>query len=877
MTGGLSVPVYDSVVYDNKDTSALQASLGLRKIYVWPQKRLDEPKWVGHETWVDTDTPPPRLLVDADAEAVRQIGRDFCASPSYGPSAGVNTLVIDIEWHMQYWVDELATTLDQAKITQARLNFDNYQLLVKWVREGINENAQCRANLQFGMYGMPNAINADCLPAIDQDTDASNDSYSDKLCKGHRAGNRTLKNALRTSVDFVAPALYFDYSPNHTDYQALWEAKNTQTLELAREWQLPVIPFVGTRWFSDGEFDSLCRVKLGITDDEIKLTDANRTICRTTHGLVDYKERLLPAEVFRTSLQWTAGQHVGGIILWDADDFFTAQEQQENPQLANYGWFNVLKAWMAPDLEISYDKWVNPASVDLGAHTIGAAPEYADFKLTNKSLSTAATGLAFAIGGANDWVVTDNSCATMLGTQGSCSFRVKFQPAQTGARQAALTLSHAKGALAPVSLNGTGVVAAQVTSASFDVASIRAGNTVTFSWAAQNAASVDVSCTNGFAATGVGASGSIPVPVTVVGTLTCTATAKNTLNTPATRNANLTVDAAQASLHLYVGGLVDYPTVNWLNQELNSTTGSDLFALKNTNTVAAATGVSVTAPAGWQLYENNCTSGTLAANGGSCTFRLRFLPTQAQPYSGQLGLTLNNGTAPTVTLIGVGVQATLHLYVAGLTDYPTINWGNQVIGSGTGSDMFTLKNTSTTTAATGVSVTAPASWELYENTCTSGTLAANGGSCTFRIRFHPTAAQPYSGQLGLSLSNGTAPTVNLIGVGVQASLHLYVAGLTDYPTINWGNQVIGSGTGSDVFTLKNTSTTTVATGVSVTAPANWELYENTCTSGTLAANGGSCTFRIRFRPTAAQPYSRQLGLSLSNGTAPTVNLIGVGV
>ncbi|MGD6416422.1 hypothetical protein VWP31_22385, partial [Xanthomonas citri pv. citri] len=69
-----------------------------------------------------------------------------------------------------------------------------------------------------------------------------------------------------------------------------------------------------------------------------------------------------------------------------------------------------------------------------------------------------------------------------------------------------------------------------------------------------------------------------------------------------------------------------------------------------------ATGLAVTAPAGFSLTSNTCSS-SLAA-GASCTFTITFSPTNAQDYSGLVKPTSTNASIPSnITVLGTGTRS----------------------------------------------------------------------------------------------------------------------------------------------------------------------------------------------------------------------------
>jgi len=349
------------------------------------------------------------------------------------------------------------------------------------------------------------------------------------------------------------------------------------------------------------------------------------------------------------------------------------------------------------------------------------------------------------------------------------------------------------------------VLPPSVTGASFSPTSVTAGGSSLFSWSTANASSASVSCSGaGATATGSGTSGNINVGTTSAGTATCTVTAVNLAGTQATGFATLTVGSPQATLSLAYGGYPGVTTIDWGNMTVGTTAGSNTFILTN-NSVTTATGLAVSAPSGWSIYSNDCGT-TLPGGGTSCYFYARFQPQAVQSYMGPLSITLTNGTAPTFTFKGVGVQtATVNSTIFNPTSVPA--------GS---SSSFSW----TTTNATSASVSCSGAGANATGTGTSGAITVGTSTA------------------GTAVCLVTA--LNAAGTQTVAGANLTVNAPAD-------TLFTAAGPSGSTWTFTNqNSTARTITGLSLQFGSNGDPMGASINGGTCALNGSvaagsSCT------------------------------------
>jgi hypothetical protein len=232
--------------------------------------------------------------------------------------------------------------------------------------------------------------------------------------------------------------------------------------------------------------------------------------------------------------------------------------------------------------------------------------------------------------------------------------------------------------------------------------------------------------------------------------------------------------AAQLSeLEVFPGGGGTGPT----GSPLTASPTSLSFGSVTTGSTSAAQTVTVTNPGGIAatvssvsasapFAETNTCGGSIAA-GGSCTVSVTYKPTAAGASNGTLSVASSAPSSPlTVALTGTGVTG-----AAALAASPaSVSFGSVAVGSTSAAQTVTVTNPGGS-AATGVSVSAPAPFATSNNTC-GGSIAA-GGSCTVSVTYKPTAAGASNGTLSVASSAPGSPlSVALSGTGVSTTTNL---------------------------------------------------------------------------------------------------------
>lgn len=507
-----------------------------------------------------------------------------------------------------------------------------------------------------------------------------------------------------------------------------------------------------------------------------------------------------------------------------------------------------------------------------------------NFADTQVSQSTSAKSVTFTNIGTQALTVTgvsvatgvsdfgrSNNCGTTLAVGESCTVDVSFTPSATGLRQGTLVMTHnGAGSMTVVNLEGNGFAQA-ATLSNVDFGGVTAGSSVVQTATLTN--------------TGIGPlSVSVPTAASVQGTgfsltsTTCTASLAVGANckvsltfapsTNADSSGTLTVVTGAGTKVSNLAGTGTRAVLSFTpstvaafgNVQLNDTKDSVSVQLRNTGN-ATASALTLKAPSGYGFQSSSC-GATLAA-GANCSFVIRFAPTVAQAYAGNV----------TATAGASDVSASLSVTGTGVAQSATLNaldFGNRAASSTTD-----LSTTLTNTGAGSITLTTPSSasvtgagFSFVSTTC--GTTLATTASCTVTLRFAPTANASYTGSLSITTSAG-AKSANLTGQGLQGT------GTASPTSLAFGNVQVGQSSVAQTVTLTNNGTQALTfTGISVVTGTADFGRSNNC--GATLAVGASCTVSVSFTPSAAGDRTGVLvALHDGPGGRTDVNLAGTGV
>lgn len=289
---------------------------------------------------------------------------------------------------------------------------------------------------------------------------------------------------------------------------------------------------------------------------------------------------------------------------------------------------------------------------------------------------------------------------------------------------------------------------------------------------------------------------------------------------------------------------------------IGGTSATTLVTITNSGTAAAA---AVTATSNdathFPLSSNTCTGVSLAAAGGTCSFRVAFHPTAVGALSSNVTVNRTGGTL-TVGVSGTGTTGALpgQLAVPG-----AINFGSQTIGVTSSASSVTISNTGgTAVAVSSVTSNNATEFAVVSNTCS--TVNA-GGSCVVGVTFKPSSSGARAAVITV-LSNGTGSPQAIAASGTGTSVTSPGA-LSMNSSITFGSQAVGLTSAPTSVNVTNVGGAAVAiSSVSSSNPAEFAITSSNC--GMLIA-GASCQFSATFNPGAVGARSGSFTV-VSNGT-----------
>jgi hypothetical protein len=253
--------------------------------------------------------------------------------------------------------------------------------------------------------------------------------------------------------------------------------------------------------------------------------------------------------------------------------------------------------------------------------------------------------------------------------------------------------------------------------------------------------------------------------------------------------------------------------------------------------------------------------------GGSLTIHVAYAPTMHAPQSATLHIVtdLPNNIAADVPLTGMGLEA-------GIGASPTmLDFGTVVVGATGGPLMLTLRNTGDAPLDLDQPVLSGTGAPQFSVQFTPPGPLAPGMTATALVSFSPMAAGSFTAMLTAASTDPKVPPVSvpLTGMGIDARLDVSPLSL-DFKTV-----ALGATGGPQTVTIRNPGTASL-TIAAVTSDAV-DFQVSTAQLMTTLAPGGSTSFDVTFRPSAAGMQSANIVIdtSLKKGAA-TVTAIGNG-
>ncbi len=304
--------------------------------------------------------------------------------------------------------------------------------------------------------------------------------------------------------------------------------------------------------------------------------------------------------------------------------------------------------------------------------------------------------------------------------------------------------------------------------------------------------------------------------------------------------------------------------LTFATQVVDTLSKAKTIKVANTGTATLTiTNVAISgANAGDFSESNNCSS---VNAGASCTVSVKFKPANDGSRSATLTLTDNAGSGTqTVPLAGVGTFLSV-------TPNP-IAFPSQLLNTTSAQTTITLQNVNPSTSVTisGIVLKGTDAGDFTENS-TCGVIPANG-TCSFTMTFTPSAVGKRAATLDITDNAGGSPQkIKVSGLGTYVTL-------APSP-VSFGTVAVGK-TSSTTVTLTNHNP---AAAVSVSAVsisgADKKDFTASASAGcsSVAANGGTCSIMVNFKPTATGARSGILSVKDNDeGSPQTDNLTGTG-
>jgi hypothetical protein len=470
--------------------------------------------------------------------------------------------------------------------------------------------------------------------------------------------------------------------------------------------------------------------------------------------------------------------------------------------------------------------------------------------------------------GTGTGTVTSSPAGISCGTTCSASFASGTVVNLTAAAGTGSTFAGWSGACTGTSTCAVTMTAAKAVTATFNTTA------TTFALTVTKAGTGTGTVTSSPAGISCGATCSASFPSGTVVTLTAAAGTGSTFASwsgacTGTGTCSVTMSAAKAVTATFStsggGGTATLTpaTLNFGNVATGVTSAAKVLTLKNTGT-AAMTITSITiAGTNAADFSQTHTCGASLAAAATCTISVKFAPAAGGARSASVSVADSaTGSPQTAALGGTGTTAKLAPV--------SLSFGTVATGVTSAAKSVTLTNVGTSALTiTTIAITGTNAAD-FSQTHTCGASLAAAASCTFSVKFAPTAVGARSASLSVTDSaSGSPQIVPLTGVGTTARLAP--------ASLGFGSVTVGTTTAAKVVTLTNVGTVALSITAIAIAGTDPGDYAQTHTCGSSLAAGASCTISVTFKPTVKG--ARPAALSVTDnasGSPQKVTLSGTG-
>lgn len=314
------------------------------------------------------------------------------------------------------------------------------------------------------------------------------------------------------------------------------------------------------------------------------------------------------------------------------------------------------------------------------------------------------------------------------------------------------------------------------------------------------------------------------------------------------------------------------PSLGFGSQVVQTTSATMSANLTNTGTAALV--LSAVTLGGTNAAEftrsGTCASALSLAPAASCSINVTFKPTAIGARSATV--TIGHNATPTSSVLSLSGTGAAAPAPAAALSATTIAFGNQTLGTPSGSKTVSISNTGTANLVLGTITTTGANAADFAPSSCSGSTLVPGASCAISVTFAPAALNARAATLSIpSNATGSPHGVALSGNGVAAP----AAAVSLNPTsLAFGNQTVGTTSAAKAITLTNSGNAALSISSIAAAGAGFAATHN---CGASLAAAASCTINVTFAPASANAAVGAVTInSAAAGSPHTVGLNGTG-
>ena len=409
----------------------------------------------------------------------------------------------------------------------------------------------------------------------------------------------------------------------------------------------------------------------------------------------------------------------------------------------------------APSNPQNIELMASPASVDFGPVAPGDTRTVV-VSIKNQLLGTVTLNTPSISGADAAAFSTGAPSTTTVASRGTAAIAVTFQPADSGAKRAALVVTSTSGGSVSVPLSGAGTGGLSVSPTSIDFGTVTPGSSASAAITITNTDATGVVLTPPFSITGPNAAefgAGAPAATTIDGGASTTMPVAFQPTSAGVKSASLLITTSTGTTRtVALAGVGACPAITVAGTLPNGLTGvpysgSITASGSDGPFIFAVTGGAV--PAGLSLRETGVLAGTPAEVGA---FGFTVQATAANGCTGNGSFTVTI-TPPPIVLTAAPASIDFGIVPAGTTAAQTV----------------TLTNVSATPIVLTAPVIAGADAARFSSGALGATTLGAGASTTTSIAFAPTSGGVRSAVFTVATTGGSSASVALAGIGSVAT------------------------------------------------------------------------------------------------------------